>query len=100
MPRKQATACSIRTCPNLKPCPDHVPKRANRQQRGYGKAHDQLRAKWKPTVQLGTVRCARCNQLILPGQEWALDHTDDRASYLGPSHKQCNDSAGGKAAHR
>jgi hypothetical protein len=37
--------------------------------------------------------------LILPGTEWALDHTDDRTGYLGPSHKRCNDSAGGKAAH-
>ncbi len=100
MPRKPATACGVRTCPNLRPCPDHVPVQASREERGYGRRHLALRAQWQPRVQRGEVRCARCRGLILPGSEWALDHSDDRTSYLGPSHKHCNDSAGGKAAHR
>jgi hypothetical protein len=46
------------------------------------------------------VKCARCQRLILPGQEWVLDHTDDRKGYLGPSHATCNNRAGGLAAHQ
>jgi putative intracellular protease/amidase len=56
--------------------------------------------RWKPKVERGQVDCARCDLLILPGGAWALDHTDDRTGYLGPSHEACNTSAGGKAAHR
>lgn len=100
MPRKLATACSVRNCPNLKPCPDHVPRRASRQERGYGRQHDRLRATWELKILQCDVKCARCSQLVLPGMKWHLDHTDDRTGYLGPSHERCNTSAGGKAAHR
>jgi hypothetical protein len=100
MPRKLATPCSVRSCPNLKPCPDHVVVRASRQARGYDRGHELRREALKPAVEAGLKRCARCGRPILPGQEWALDHTDDRKGYLGPSHASCNNQAGGKAAHR
>jgi hypothetical protein len=74
--------------------------RGNRHQRGYDSTHDRLREQWKPQVERGVVSCARCAELIPPGSEWALDHTDDRTGYLGPSHKACNSRAGGQAAHR
>lgn len=99
MPSKPATPCRIPRCPNLRPCSDHPVVRASRQQRGYDRRHEQLREGLKPTVELGTTRCARCKKPILPGQEWALDHTDDRTGYLGPSHSTCNNRAGGLAAH-
>jgi hypothetical protein len=53
-----------------------------------------------PQVLAGDVLCARCGLLILPAESWALDHTDDRSGYLGPSHTLCNNRAGGRAAHR
>jgi hypothetical protein len=95
------------SCPELSPqrrCPacstTAEQRRGSRQQRGYDREHTRLRARWKPKVDAGLVDCARCGTRIWLGQPWALDHTDDRAGYLGPSHKRCNDSAGGKAAHR
>jgi hypothetical protein len=39
-------------------------------------------------------------RLILLGQQWHLDHNDDRTGYRGPAHARCNTSAGGKAAHQ
>jgi hypothetical protein len=98
--------CSEPGCPELtesRHCDDHAAaherRRGTRQQRGYTAAHDRLRARWKPKVERGLVDCARCGRRILPGDTWALDHTEDRTDYLGPSHAACNNSAGGRAAH-
>lgn len=79
---------------------EYEAKRGNSTQRGYGSAHRTARTRWAARVARGIVNCARCQQLILPDQPWALDHSDDRLSYLGPSHATCNNSAGGKNAHR
>jgi hypothetical protein len=99
--------CAEPGCPELsegRRCPAHASERerarGTRQQRGYDAEHDRLRARWKPKVERCEVKCARCGQLILPGQTWHLDHTDDRVGYLGPSHERCNTSAGGRAAHQ
>lgn len=107
MPRQAMRVCPRPGCPELTPggpCPAHRAetqrRRPSRQARGYGKDHTRLRAQWKRKVDLGTETCARCGLPILPGDPWALDHTDDRTGYLGPSHQRCNDSAGGKARHR
>lgn len=97
--------CAEPGCPELsdKPrCPAHRRQaeqaRGTRQQRGYDRRHERHRAAWAPKVATGTVQCARCGKTINPGQAWHDDHTDDRSGYLGPSHANCNDSAGGKAA--
>jgi len=74
-------------------------RRGSRQARGYDAVHDALREQWRPKVETGRVRCARCGELIPADQAWALDHTDDRTGYLGPSHTTCNAAAGGRAAH-
>jgi hypothetical protein len=36
------------------------------------------------------VTCARCGEPIEPGDAFDLDHTDDRAGYLGASYQACN----------
>lgn len=102
--------CPTPSCPTLiKPgvrrCPACALKyetdRGTATARGYGYQHQQLRASWQPRVDAGTVPCARCHQLIQPGQRWALDHhDDDRSQYYGPSHAWCNNSASGRKAHR
>jgi hypothetical protein len=38
--------------------------------------------------------CPRCGRPMLAGQALDLDHTDDRAGYLGISHAGCNRRAG------
>jgi hypothetical protein len=103
------TACPAHpgSCPELSTArhctecaSEYERRRGTRVQRGYGREHTRLRAQWKPKVERCEVKCARCDQLILPGQTWALDHTDDRTGYLGPSHATCNNQAGGRAARR
>lgn len=64
--------------------------------RGYGSTHQKLRKQWTPVVNAGGTRCARCGQLIEPGSEWDLGHTDDRRTWTGPEHSTCNRSAGGR----
>lgn len=104
MPHKLATACRIRTCPNLRPCPDHPIIRASRQARGYNAAYDRERQRWARRVARGGVHChapvclEASGRLILPHQPWDLGHDDERA-VRGPEHARCNRSAGGKSAH-
>jgi hypothetical protein len=62
--------------------------------RGYGTAHQKIRARLAPVVAAGGVRCARCGRLIAPGQPWDLGHVDgDRSVYAGPEHRRCNRGA-------
>ena len=102
-----AYICSTPKCPAILDkagkCPAHcraVDKaRGSRNDRGYGIAHDKLRAQWAPKVAAGTVECWRCLKLIASGTPWDLGHDDtDRAKYRGPEHAHCNQSAGGKLA--
>lgn len=89
--------CAEPGCPTLTDrtrCAEHTKARdrarGTRQARGYGAAHDRLRAAWARKVATGRVDCARCHKRISPLEEWHLDHTDDRTGYLGPSHAACN----------
>jgi hypothetical protein len=43
-------------------------------------------------VEAGVVRCARCDELIEPGEPWDLGHVDgtERTIYSGPEHRRCN----------
>jgi hypothetical protein len=98
--------CSVIGCPELTDrggkCATHraeaEAKRPSRQARGYDANHDRQRRRVARLVRRGGVTCARCGQPIDPSDDWHLDHTDDRAGYLGPSHARCNTSAGGRAA--
>ena len=52
--------------------------------REYGWAHQQLRARWAPIVDTGTITCPRL-------QRWDLGHNDvDRSQCAGPEHARCN----------
>jgi hypothetical protein len=62
----------------------------------YGYEHRMRRKRYADEVKAGHVFCARCRELILVDDVWDLDHTDDGAAYLGPSHRRCNRSAGGR----
>jgi len=57
---------------------------------GYGWKHQQARARVKRLVDAGQAFRARCGGYIVPGEPFDLDHTPDRAGYLGPSHRRCN----------
>jgi hypothetical protein len=59
--------------------------------RGYGRPHRRLRAALAPEVAAGLHHCARCGELIKPGEAWDLGHDDhDRRFYTGPEHRHCN----------
>ena len=107
MPRAKKI-CAKPGCPAIADggsyCPTHRREadkaRGTRTQRGYDAAHFKLRGQWADKVADGSAVCARCHQPIYAGQGWALDHDDhDRTKYLGVSHTQCNNSAGGKQRH-
>jgi hypothetical protein len=87
-------------------CPAHEQRRnrarGSTTDRGYGAAHQQLRARWAPVVAAGDTRCARCQEVIQPDEPWDLGHDDtDRARYAGPEHaRRCNRAAGGAQTPR
>jgi len=58
--------------------------------RGYGRAHQDLRAQWAIRVATGTILCARCGQSIDADQPWDLGHNEARDGYTGPEHASCN----------
>jgi hypothetical protein len=76
-----------------------MPSAGSRQDRGYGRAHELQRKAWAPRVKRGEVKCARCDQLIRPNDEWDLGHTDDRTAWSGPEHRGCNRRAGAANSH-
>jgi hypothetical protein len=67
-----------------------MPLKGSTKPRGYGGSHQKLRKAWARRVAAGLESCRRCGELIAPGEPFDLDHTDDRTSYLGPSHRKCN----------
>ena len=105
MPYAIRANCSQAGCPNKASvrgkCNEHARAadlgRGTRQARDYDRRHDALRKQWAPIVATGTVKCARCGQVIKAGARWDLDHDDhDRTKYLGPSHASCNRRSGGR----
>ena len=77
-----------------------MPRPGTTHQRGYGRQHQRTRQQWAPVVAAGRTICPRCDQPIRRGQPWDLGHTDDRRSYTGPEHAECNRAAGGREAAR
>jgi hypothetical protein len=72
-------------------------EKKSRDARGYGAAHKALRLRYLRAIESGqVVLCARCSRRILPGAPFDLDHTPDRSSHLGPSHRRCNRQAGAR----
>jgi hypothetical protein len=67
-----------------------------REARGYGAAHRTLRAQLARVVEAGQAVCARCGRPILPSEPFDLHNGPDRSSYLGPSHRRCNELEGAK----
>jgi hypothetical protein len=101
--------CSEPGCPALVArgarCTQHARTREHargtRAERGYGREHEQLRARWAPLVASGLVICHRpgCPYLIPAGDPWDLGHDDvDRTRYHGPEHRSCNRA--GRPAYR
>ena len=99
---KALKVCSRAGCPNLTStgrctnCRTQADQaRGRRQARGYDRAHERERERWRPAVEAGQVdcrapTCVMPERRIHPGQPWDLDHRDDRRGYRGPAHAPCN----------
>ncbi|MDF7665719.1 hypothetical protein [Bifidobacterium sp. ESL0745] len=96
--------CAWANCPQLVPVGQrycmvhrraHEQARGSASRRGYGKAHQAEREKWKRLMSQG-VRpiCKRCGLPVFPWQAWDLGHNDARTGWSGPEHAHCNRSAG------
>jgi hypothetical protein len=75
-------------------------RKASRHVRGYGTVHYARRRQVVPLVNSGNAVCSRCGGPISPGEQWHLDHSDDRQGYLGVSHEYCNLQAAGIKTQR
>lgn len=58
--------------------------------RGYGGGHRRTCDYWRPFVRAGLVTCPVCGELIDKDEPWHLGHSDDRQTYIGPTHVLCN----------
>lgn len=81
----------------------------NNASRGYNRTHWKLRARWKPLVDSGQVKCHAdlCleerdggNRWIPPGAPWHMGHTADRSGWTGPEHQRCGASDGARRGNQ
>lgn len=76
----------------------HPPDPRSMEERGYGREHWKLRARFKEVVEAGGALCARCGLPISPFEPWDLGHVDGfRDRWSGPEHRRCNRAT---ATHR
>lgn len=98
--------CSEPGCPEIQDatrCATHTRAkdraRGTRQQRGYDRDHDNLRASWQRKLNAGLiVYCWRpdCGTRITPN-DWTLGHCDiDRTKYHGPECASCQYATAGR----
>jgi hypothetical protein len=66
--------------------------------RRYGVVHTRLRQRLAPLVRAGVARCVYCGEQIVGA--WDLGHSDDRSSWIGPTHPHCNRREAGLKAIR
>jgi hypothetical protein len=66
----------------------------------YDVCHKRIRERLIPVVASGGAVCALCSERIEAGSAWDLAHTDDRRSWLGPSHARCNRGDAGRKTAR
>jgi hypothetical protein len=70
--------------------------RPNTTRRGYGGAHQKLRAKLLAEFVPGQL-CARCRKPITTKADAQLGHVDaDRSRYRGLEHTRCNEATSGR----
>lgn len=78
-----------------------MPSTGSTSQRGYGHAHQKLRASRLADLAARPGQpCGRCGEPMYVGQALDLDHTEDRTGYRGLAHERCNRSAGGRRGGR
>jgi len=76
-----------------------MPKPGGTTARGYGSAHREVRAWWKPIVEQGAAQCHAIDCLeptrwIQPWAQWDLGHNEARTAWTGPEHVRCNRTEG------
>lgn len=69
-----------------------MPRHGKTDERGYGRAHQQLRAALLPDAYGRD--CPKCGAVMMRGDTLDLGHTDDRSGYTGMEHASCNRRAG------
>lgn len=92
--------CAWHNCPQLvkqgtRFCAIHTHayerQRGSSTARGYDAAHRHLRRAWEARLATGeTHTCAKCGQPVTAADQWDLGHTDNRQSWTGPEHRNCN----------
>jgi hypothetical protein len=66
----------------------------------YDVCHKRMRERLGPLVAAGSTVCVLCGEPIEAGSPWDLAHSDDRRSWLGPSHSRCNRGDAGRKTAR
>lgn len=96
--------CAESGCPTITDrtrCPQHRraqdKARGSREDRGYGKGHQAIRADYQVRMDAGhRYQCWRCGVPIDPSH-WHLGHDDhDRSRYRGPECVPCNTATKGR----
>ncbi|MCK9602218.1 MAG: hypothetical protein M0R06_24450 [Sphaerochaeta sp.] len=98
--RCPAPRCPVILTGGERYCPEHQGdyerERGTSTERGYGAAHQALRAAYQAKIDRGVwYTCSTCGLPIGADDEWDLGHSEDKATHIGPQHARCNRSEGG-----